>query len=414
MSRLILPSGRTYENLCVGCDRFHQECCAAVARTPLARIGLDPIPDALSSLPPAHSVFWPRSVAHARSGCLHRPRRPSLRRRPATHRSATGQPPGRPPSNPASCCKPKPPLPGSTLLRLQPRQRLFRLPPTNAGVLRQAWLSVSSSPRSASAPPSSSRNPPPPDRLPRPPRYWSAAGAKRSPRLPHREPEELPAGRRIPRIRVREAPWPKATSCAPRIRAHHALGQQRQADSERARVLLYREMGESKFPDARLADPLELKDDRLLLADIEQAVQRRAEFSSPAPRSIAPAPLSSSNRPTPAPTTTCFRLQTHRRPDTTRRCPDRSALPQPQSGQHRIRRRRHKDRRATSPPPKPSSAPRSPPPTSNTKCAAARSPISSAASANRPPKPPHRTSRLPPRRRRSPPPARRRTSPHRN
>ena len=414
MSRLILPSGRTYENLCVGCDRFHQECCAAVARTPLARIGLDPIPDALSSLPPAHSVFWPRSIAHARSGCLHRPRRPSLRRRPATHRLRH-----RPAARPASL-QPRLVLQAENLRFPGSTPYVFNRDNDYFAFLQQTLESSGKRGLACRA------------RLARPPRrraraeilrrqiafrvrhaYWSAAGAKRSHGFLiesqknfqqvveyHGSASAKRHGRKRPPVRLESERIMLSANNAKLIPSAPASSSTVKWASPNS--------------DARLADPLELKDDRLLLADIEQAVQRRAEFSSPAPRSIAPAPLSSSNRPTPAPTTTCSSATNAPPARHHRRCPDRSALPQPQSGQHRIRRRRHKDRRATSPPPKPSSAPRSPPPTSNTKCAAARSPISSAASANRPPKPPHRTSRLPPRRRRSPPPARRRTSPHRN
>ena len=37
-SKMVLPSGRTYENLCVGCDRFHDEVLSSVSSTELVQI----------------------------------------------------------------------------------------------------------------------------------------------------------------------------------------------------------------------------------------------------------------------------------------------------------------------------------------------------------------------------------------
>jgi outer membrane protein, heavy metal efflux system len=109
--------------------------------------------------------------------------------------------------------------------------------------------------------------------------YWAAAGAQRSHELLIESQKNFQQVVEYHEIRVREGAMAESDLLRVRLESERIMLSANNAklDADRARVLLFREMGESKFPEARLADPLELKDDRPLLTDIDQAVQRRAE-----------------------------------------------------------------------------------------------------------------------------------------
>lgn len=109
--------------------------------------------------------------------------------------------------------------------------------------------------------------------------YWAAAGAQRSHALLVESQKNFQQVVEYHEIRVREGAMAESDLLRVRLESERIMLSANNAklDAERARVLLFREMGESKFPDALLADPLELKEDRLLVSDAEQAVQRRAE-----------------------------------------------------------------------------------------------------------------------------------------
>lgn len=109
--------------------------------------------------------------------------------------------------------------------------------------------------------------------------YWAAAGAQRSHELLTASQKNFQQIVEYHEIRVREGAMAESDLLRVRLESERIMLSANNAklDAERARVLLFREMGESKFPEARLADPLELKEDRLLITDLDQAVQRRAE-----------------------------------------------------------------------------------------------------------------------------------------
>jgi cobalt-zinc-cadmium efflux system outer membrane protein len=109
--------------------------------------------------------------------------------------------------------------------------------------------------------------------------YWAAAGAQRSHELLTESQKNFQQVVEYHELRVREGAMAESDLLRVRLESERIMLSANQArlDSDRARVILFREMGESTFPDTRLADPLELKDDRLLLTDVDQAVQRRAE-----------------------------------------------------------------------------------------------------------------------------------------
>jgi len=109
--------------------------------------------------------------------------------------------------------------------------------------------------------------------------YWAAAGAQRSHALLIESQKNFQQVVEYHEIRVREGAMAETDLLRVRLESERITLSANNArlDAERARILLFREMGATQFPDAALADPLELKEDRLLLADLDQAVQRRAE-----------------------------------------------------------------------------------------------------------------------------------------
>ena len=109
--------------------------------------------------------------------------------------------------------------------------------------------------------------------------YWAAAGAQRSHELLVASQKNFQQIVEYHEIRVREGAMAESDLLRVRLESERIMLSANNAklDADRARVLLFREMGEAKFPEARLADPLELKDDRLLVTDLDQSVQRRAE-----------------------------------------------------------------------------------------------------------------------------------------
>ena len=109
--------------------------------------------------------------------------------------------------------------------------------------------------------------------------YWAATGAQRAHELFMESQKNFQQIVEYHENRVREGAMAEVDLLRVRLESGRIMLSANSAklDAERARILLFREMGGSKFPEVRLSDPLELNDDRLLLTDVDQAVQRRAE-----------------------------------------------------------------------------------------------------------------------------------------
>ncbi len=109
--------------------------------------------------------------------------------------------------------------------------------------------------------------------------YWAAAGAQRSYALLIESQANFQQVVQYHEIRVREGAMAESDLLRVRLESERIMLSANNAklDAGRARILLFREMGQSQFPDARLTDPLELTDDRPLPAAAGEAVQRRAE-----------------------------------------------------------------------------------------------------------------------------------------
>lgn len=110
--------------------------------------------------------------------------------------------------------------------------------------------------------------------------YWAAAGAQKIVEL-------LEANRRTfqqiveyHEIRVREGNMAESDLLRVKLEADRwaLAANSAQLDLNRARIQLFREMGQTEFPEARLADALELREDRLIDVNIDLALAQRPEL----------------------------------------------------------------------------------------------------------------------------------------
>lgn len=111
--------------------------------------------------------------------------------------------------------------------------------------------------------------------------YWAAAGAQLLFTLLQRNEKTFQQIVDYHEVRVKEGAMAEADLIRVRLEADRIKLAATQAglDAARARIALLREMGRSDFPETQFPDPLELKDDRLLLADAERAILERPEIA---------------------------------------------------------------------------------------------------------------------------------------
>lgn len=112
--------------------------------------------------------------------------------------------------------------------------------------------------------------------------YWAAAGAERVHLLLHETQLTFKQVVDYHEIRVKEGAMAEADLLRVRFEADRIALSATQAglDAARARIALLREMGRTAFPDIQFSDAIELKEDRLILADADRAVDQRPEVSS--------------------------------------------------------------------------------------------------------------------------------------
>jgi len=109
--------------------------------------------------------------------------------------------------------------------------------------------------------------------------YWSAAGAQRALELLRETVKSFTQTVEYHENRVKEGAMAEGDLLRVRLEAERfALNETNAAlDLERARINLFREMGQTEFPRPRLIEPIEEKEDRLRLADPNQAAAQRIE-----------------------------------------------------------------------------------------------------------------------------------------
>lgn len=112
--------------------------------------------------------------------------------------------------------------------------------------------------------------------------YWAAAGAERVHALLHETQLTFQQIVDYHEIRVKEGAMAEVDLIRVRLEADRIALSATQAglDAARARIVLLREMGRTAFPEIGFADPIELKEDRLIAADAERAVERRPEMQA--------------------------------------------------------------------------------------------------------------------------------------
>lgn len=110
--------------------------------------------------------------------------------------------------------------------------------------------------------------------------YWAAAGMARIHELLVENQRNFQQIVEYHEIRVREGAMPESDLLRVRLEADRIAlaANNAKLDADRARIQLFREMGQVTFPEARLSEPLELKEDRLLAADPEEALRKRPEL----------------------------------------------------------------------------------------------------------------------------------------
>jgi cobalt-zinc-cadmium efflux system outer membrane protein len=110
--------------------------------------------------------------------------------------------------------------------------------------------------------------------------YWAAAGAQRAWELLEDSRKNFLQVVEYHEIRVREGAMAESDLLRVRLESERIMlaANNARLDAERARILLFREMGQMTFPQARLVEPLELKEDRLIPADLETAMRQRPEL----------------------------------------------------------------------------------------------------------------------------------------
>jgi len=111
--------------------------------------------------------------------------------------------------------------------------------------------------------------------------YWSAAGEQAISDLLLQNEANFRKIVDYHQARVNEGAMAEADLLRVRLEADRfALAANlAQLEASRARIQFFRTLAETAFPETRFADPLELAEDRLLLADPERAVLNRPEIS---------------------------------------------------------------------------------------------------------------------------------------
>jgi outer membrane protein, heavy metal efflux system len=109
--------------------------------------------------------------------------------------------------------------------------------------------------------------------------YWSAAGAQRLHALLIENQKTFQQIEEYHEIRVREGAMAEADLLRVKLEAGRLAlaAASAQLDAERARILLFREMGQTQFPAVQFSSGLEVGPGQSLLADSQQAVDQRVE-----------------------------------------------------------------------------------------------------------------------------------------
>lgn len=109
--------------------------------------------------------------------------------------------------------------------------------------------------------------------------YWAAAGAQRLHELLLENEKTFGQIVEYHEARVKEGAMAEADLLRVQLEAERIVLAANGAllDARRARIQLFREMGQTQFPDVRVSDPIELQEDKPPLADADQAVTERAE-----------------------------------------------------------------------------------------------------------------------------------------
>lgn len=109
--------------------------------------------------------------------------------------------------------------------------------------------------------------------------YWNAAGAQRIYELLLEDRAKFQQIVEYHELRVREGAMAEADLLKVRLEGERLAVAANAAalDAERARIQLFREMGQTEFPEARLTEPLEL-DAAAVTADVSTALENRTEM----------------------------------------------------------------------------------------------------------------------------------------
>jgi len=109
--------------------------------------------------------------------------------------------------------------------------------------------------------------------------YWAAAGAQHLFELLLENQKTFQQIVEYHEIRVREGAMAESDLLRVRLEAERIAlaANNARLDAARARIELFRRMGQTTFPEVRLAEPLEVAEDRLILCEVEEALNRRPE-----------------------------------------------------------------------------------------------------------------------------------------
>ncbi len=109
--------------------------------------------------------------------------------------------------------------------------------------------------------------------------YWAAAGAQRMYGLLVENEKNFQQILQYHEARVREGAMAEGDLLRVRLEAERIAlaANNAKLDATRARIALFREMGQTAFPEVKLSEPLELREDRLIAAEAEEALRRRPE-----------------------------------------------------------------------------------------------------------------------------------------
>lgn len=112
--------------------------------------------------------------------------------------------------------------------------------------------------------------------------YWEAAGTARIHDLLLENVRTFQQIVDYHEVRVKEGAMAEGDLLRVRLEADRFALQANLArlDAERARIRLFQEMGQAEFPKVTYADPLEISEDRLILADPEKALSQRPEVAA--------------------------------------------------------------------------------------------------------------------------------------